>query len=140
MRVLRLEGANGESIYRDWMPEPRGNETLWSVACGNDVGSDNHPTPHMDDRLHDNIIRSPYFVPDLHFGFSNSDQYLAWVFNPTWRKKFHDMGVVLRVYEVSDDHGFIGGYQVAFVMKEAELVAEHSPMVYDGYEEIEKVA
>ncbi len=140
MRVLRLEGANGESIYRDWMPAPRENETLWTASCGDDVGGNNHPTPYMDDRLHDNIIISPYFVPHLHFGFLDREQYLAWVFNPVWCKNLADLGVVLRVYEVPREYLFIGDHQVAFDMKEAKLVAEHSPMVYDDYEAIDEAA
>lgn len=140
MRVYRLEGANGESIYRDWMPEPRANKTLWTAACGSDNGSDNHPVPHNDQPFHRALIHSPYMVYDLHFGFLTRDQYLAWVFNPVWRQNLTDLGVVLRVYEVPLKYLFIGTHQVGFVKDKAEVVAEHAPIVYDYCEAIDEVA
>lgn len=127
MRVLRLEGKNGESLYRHNPNDPK--DAIWVRCCDNEF-DDNHPIPQNDHRLMDRIWNSRYMVPELHFAFCDKDQYLAWVYNPVWRKNLCEEAV-LRVYEVPDRYCFRGDTQACFDMGMAVVVEEHSPMVYD---------
>jgi hypothetical protein len=56
-------------------------------------------------------------------GFASQQQLLAWFDSEELRVAMNDVGIHLRVYEVAEEHVFMGDHQVMFRKSEAWLVS-----------------
>jgi hypothetical protein len=61
------------------------------------------------------------------FGFLTIEQYKAWVYNPVWRKKLSQYGVMLSVYEIDTKKLKKSPHQVAFRRQDATLIESLDP-------------
>lgn len=54
----------------------------------------------------------------FHFGFSSIAQLRAWLYQDDWLERMHELGGVLMVYDVGDEHVVLGNAQVMFLKEQ----------------------
>lgn len=77
-----------------------------------------HPAPHNDDM--DQYLCAG---ADMLFGFKDMEQLDTW-FEPQYKHMMHNLGFIIREYEVPIDFVEFGGHQVAFDHEVSELRGE----------------
>lgn len=121
--VFRVEDEARRGPYRNaqWGDPYYATQTELSRAHGNLM----HPTPNLDGEPWDESAGEiPDFILDTHVcGFALFGQFASW-FEPRWRKTLKGCGFKLNVYEVDEEHVFMGNLQITFKQSEAKLVAE----------------
>jgi hypothetical protein len=125
-RFFRLERKDGLGIYHAVCDN---NLSPWDNVTGsndNMLQQDSiHIIPSEDKQLglsFDAIDDEFYF-----FGFLTIEQYKAWVYNPVWRKKLSQYGVMLSVYEIDTKKLKKSPHQVAFRRQDATLIESLDP-------------
>lgn len=117
MLVFRIEDANGKGMYGGGM---------WDQVVGPHGEPDRHPCPNEDSRLWGNYLKRPEVVYDFHFGFSSIAQLRAWLYQDEWLERMHELGGVLKVYDVDDEHVVLGNAQVMFLKGQARACTRYS--------------
>lgn len=119
MPVFRIEDAHGNGMY--W------GGGLWDKAVGGRPNTKRHPCPEDDSRLWGNYLKRPEIgVYYFHFGFSSIAQLRAWLYKDEWLERMHEMGGVLKVYDVDAEHVVLGNAQVMFLKEQANSCERHS--------------
>lgn len=117
MLVFRIEDANDDGMYGGGM---------WDKAVGARADTKRHPCPQDDSRLWWNYLKRPEVVRDFHFGFSSISQLRAWLYKDEWLERMHELGGVLKVYDVDDEHVVLGNAQVMFLKEQANSFERRS--------------
>jgi hypothetical protein len=145
MLVYRIVDHLGAGMYR-----AQSRPSLWELAVGGDTaGNFNHPCPAQDGLLVRNwpefAKRHGYKVDaklsDEHyatqwemydqlkthaFGFDSVKQLLRWVYGVGWLEAMHELGGVVQIFEVPDEHVLIGRCQCTFDTRHAERMPDVS--------------
>lgn len=109
--VYRIEDVGGKGMY--WCG-------LWDCAVGERGDTARHPCPEDDSRLWQNYRKRPEgCIVHFHFGFASIAQLRAWLYQDEWLERMHELGGVLKVYDVDDEHVVLGNAQVMFLKERA---------------------
>lgn len=123
-------------VYRVEDPKSRlGMYFSGSVAHQYMSGGNQHPGPHGDQRLKDELVtkdlngQEPYlmFDRDCKFGFASKKQMRNWVSEDEWKQKLAEQGLIVAKYRVPKEKVAIGKTQAIYHPLYAELVATMCP-------------
>jgi|SRR6185437_16749398 len=140
MLVYRIEGENGDGIYRgkycrdnplEWIPSKHPAPWRDSLLVNNcnairGVEDDEDCSCSMDEWL----PRQNYI-----FGFANTDQLRAWVFNDLWLWQFEQRGFRLSVFDIESRHVIVGNTQCIFKREHIKQASYFKPAEFFGIEE-----
>ena len=109
-QVYRLETQQGEGVFMN------GGHHHYSDHAQDDPGR--MPSPHED---------GLQITPTYHCGFDSMEQMLEWFSEPEHYHHLDTAKILVRLYEVEDEHVKHGGHQDIFVRHLATIVAEEKP-------------
>lgn len=140
MLVYRIEGENGDGIYRgkycrdnpmDWIPSKHPGPARDSLLVDNaNVIRQNDDADFVCLDFCDWIMMSKYI-----FGFASTEQLRNWIFNDMWLWRMEERGFRLAVFDIDPDDVIVGHTQCIFHREKIRQASYFKPAEFFGIEE-----